>query len=1745
MIYYNFLDGAIITIKCIFYTKHGEKYSIVINFNRIMYYDPPIFNLRFPHSKEDHNVKKIVITEHKKKDKVKHKHKEVHRKDDQVKHFPGNHHHHYQLKNALPTTTGNNIHHNIHSNHNYNSYGSYDVNSVASPDSSDDIAAFESIVYLQNYAKYCKSYHDSLYKLTPENRIYLEKSFELVRQIPLLRDEPDLTFKIEDITLKWSVIYSKLKTFVNKVYSNRLYKAIQDHAFMSSNQHLGSINCQEQGGNWSSWYSQNYNYSHQNNSGAAKTQSSVHSRQGSRSNSTDNYNYSNQLSAKQPQSSNNKINMSGMEAYFPHGYHLSNQQHESMIGTTHSVHKKKDEPKDKPKPKTQRSFSYPSTQVSQPQFPGNDLTSFHKNRTTKSEKSINGHMQNTASNQHYKSVIEPTIQYNQPPAQTTVQTCSLISSVQAITTVSSNTSNISIKPKKSQESTFSRPWEMPTQPKNNKGPILELPLNGKYSMNDVSTSLSHIEPSKGSSTSLQVTSSVSVVMSLTNVLLPQYSTTTSQSNSIRQEAKPKEHLSNKIDNFPESKKIDLLSQNEKNDNSSQSEYSEIESSSCAEDNNECDQSVYQEYMAWVKKFMEQKKEKCYTSVIKQSPLKNTAAQKKPKKPRVRQSAPKDTPTFKIPSTNQINVPAATKTVTTRNGALATQEVIYSTPATISFHSVSQQNYAEKSCFQAPPQLDITQTSSRATSASNNSSKINFPKMVDIPSIDTTMNFFIPVNKESVSSQQINPHWTADLPKEKSLLKTSPTSMNSQQGFWNESTAFTTVNNSINCLPPSLHKTSPAVKASAIVTGKTKDGKSSSSNSFSLESILSHRSFVSSQQEQPDSTSKYQTTQSSSSHIKFTSSLQRESVLVNGLTSDKHQPISNMIRHPASSLIANRNFVSQHVDTTISNTLSQTKSILHSPQFNMSFTEVGDNPFSKCYITPPEQLAGFALGLSSPCSAVLGQTPKPRRFIKALSGIQKVTQLTDLDKLSAQLVYQLSTEEQRISKSITIEDEDGLIDHFFKMQSLKTDSVVSDEQVVLSEKIDPEVEDATTTVEVIEKSRPSTMSSSTKRLQLDEVLIMFEQEALDIQNREATTTRRDKCNMINIGGSLGSIDNKPNSSTAITQQQQQQQKKSNDGTVETRIFFGNDEKLSSESDIDLLSPGKHAINGLISTYQQESDCKSNDLLLQETSKELPISVHHQMDSKDIAETIELKQSLVEDSSNKPSSKSRLHGSLEPPSFSQSIQSVKKLNSTLGKSKMVKTSSLTPFDKNHKCIPSADLKKLFPEAFLPPPQIVVKSLGASNGKKNSSTTKTLKKVTSTTQTNGLTTKLKKVLSAGPVSRSKPKVVLVDQLKQSATSPSTRRSTRKSSAKKREGVRRSGRSMVNTMARIHQCNFDGSSSTSENEDDVDDDEMTEEEDLNIIDSSQDETEEEEDVTPLGSPTNRKPASILNEMNLSPVVNVTDAKHIVNTTTNNHQINSSTSTSSVSTSDNATEQKNDLISNLQDWLNKRQGKIQIINSPPPMVSPPLPTTTTSTAASNFNLITLSDLASKIKTIDSGGPSPTSSSTTNNSVALKKSKVVLQNCTSSDLTKALETVTASRLSDIKELSNRRLNINLDNSILGNRLPGKTVKASELHPVGVVVGTPAKKQKKKKYWYPKGNELESDESPLKSTLSDRSNLKRKTGGANNSSCGGRDGELYQLINYTFYRYSHLFYCLLGPLVRNIGKMIFKSFKHYV
>ena len=1695
-----------------------------INFNQCHF---RCFFSRSSHAKKDGNAKEGVNTEHKKKDKVRHKY----RKDEQTKHN-GNHHHHCQSQNSVPANTDNNIPHNIEGSHNYNSYGGYDVNATPSPENSDDIAAFESIVYLQNYAKYCSSYQHSLYKLTTENRIYLEKSFELVQQIPMLRDEPDLTFKIEDLTLKWSVIYSKLRTFVNKVYSNTLYKAIQDHTYLSSNQHLSSVNYREQPSNadWSSWYSQSY--SHHNNSGATNTQCIAHSRQGGQSNSTGNYNCSNdQSSAKQWQSSNNTVNMIGMEAYFPNGYHLNNQQYEPVIGMDHDVQKKNDEPRAKPKPKTQRSFSYPTTQVSQPQFMGNDSTAFHKNETKKRDKFLNGNnIENTVSSQHYKSVIEPTIQYKQP-TQITPPASSLISSVQTITTISSNTSNISTK-LKSREPAFSRPWEMSTQPKSSKETIFELPLNGKYSVNDListNSSLSHKESSKHSI----IASSASAVMAPTNnVLSTQYPNTSlrqdeklSKQDNLLEQISQQNYLEsltenlNKIDSVTNCKKMDKKSQSKnidntsqfdktdnssksdktdkslqfnKVDNSSQSEYSEIESSSCAEDNTECDKTVLQEYMALIKQYMEKKKETCYTSVIRKSPLKKNAPQKKPKKPRARKSVLKGTTTSKVPSTDQ-------------NTA---QKYTYETSGTLSPYSTS-----EKPCFQAQQQLVQTQSTSNANwNTSYNLQKV--PNMVDIPRIDTTMDFFNSVNQTSASSQRLSSCSPKEISFPKTHNNTYSSSVNYQQGFLNNSPAFTDSMNSCasNIPSPFPEKIPPSSKAFASVAGKTKSGQSASSSSFTLESILSYESFASSQQKQLSAFSKNQTSQFSPC-IKVTLPEQRESVLVNGITSDKHQSASRMTLHPASSLMANQNS-SQGVKTTICNTLLH-KPVPHSSQFNTQFTgniqaPAGNNSFSNFYITPPEQLAGIALGLSAKCTSVLDQIPKPRRFIKALSGLQKVTQLSGLDKLGSQLVYR----EERLTKIITVEDEDDLIAHFFKMRSLMFNTEVSDEQVVmLSEKIDSKVEDTTTTtttVEVLEISKQPTVSSnsSTKRLQLDEVLMIFEQEALDIQNRETTTapSASNKSNMINIDG--GGFHITPTPTTTLTQQQQH----SNDGTVETHIFFGNDEKFSSESDVDLLSPGKHAINGMISIYQQELKYTANDLLLQDTTNVLPVSVNHKMDHKEIAETAELKQSSIVEGS--PSNKSSLESSLEPPSFSQSIKSVKKLNSTLGKSKIVKTSSLTPFDKNHKCIPSADLKKLFPDAFLPPPQL--KSIDMSYRKPAFSTTKTSKKTTTAPQnntSNDLTSKIKKVSTGvGLVSRSKPKVVLVDQIKSSSKplttstrSPSTR-SLRKLPTKKKEAVRRSGRSMVNTMARIHQCNLDGSSSENENEDeDEEEEEITddsneededEDEDVNIIGSSQDEIKESEEEQPLGSPTNRKPtSSILNVMNLSPVVNVTDAKHFVNTTKNfkQQQVSPTTFTTDVVEQE---KHSSDVKSNLQDWLNKRQGKIQIINTPPLAVSPPLPTTA---GTSNFNLITLSDMASKIKAMESDGSSTLPVNTNNGGVTLKKSKVVLQDCTSSDLSKALET--SSRLSAIKELSNRRLNITLDNS--SNTLSGKVVKASDIHTS--VVGTPpAKKQKKKKYWYPKGNELESDESPVKSTLPDRSSLKRKaggssvTGGTNNS-----------------------------------------------
>ena len=1509
----------------------------------------------------------------------------------------------------------------------YSSYG-YGINFTPSPENSDDVAAYESIVCLQNYFNYCYSpCNSSLFMLTPQNKNYLAKSLELVRQIPLLRDEPELTYRVEDATLEWNVIFTKLRNFINKVYSNKLYKPLQDHAYMSSNQQPRSTNHQEkvpsQSNEWNNWHSQSYNSQHNNN--GVLSQSITHCRQDIHTNNI------NKMYDNQQPSLSNDVGLRGLEAYFPNGYHLNHQQH-LQNGLVPVITQNTEKMKEESKARTHCSLSYPNAQSTQ-----SDAVSQHpyqvkeiacdKNKVTKKSTE---QVQSAIPSQHYQSVIESTLSKQQYQAQITVPTFSPILFTQTITTTtSSNTSNIS----KKKESAFSRPWEISSQP-NNKETNFDLPRNKRFFVDELNNtspwSQKKFDEQPGS---FNTNSSASVIYPANT--LPTKLPSDSLSHSVAPNSKSKEGFNSEsepddlLEQISQQDYLESLTENlNKIDNSSQSEYSGFES--CAEDNRECDQSVQQKYLDMVKKFMEQKKQKSYTSVIKESPLKSVT-QKKPRKPRNKKSTAKNTPKSQVDPANK-----AYGNETTYPDALTVGKEAYHLSGILSSqHSNSKSApLPEKSCNQTGD-ICQKQPASRANSTGSNS------QMVDISQISSSTDLLKSVNTSVFS--QINPsHKTPEPLKEIALMKRAMYPSGNPQ----LSLLIDTTRSTDDCLlpVPGLQKTPPAVKASsAFVIKKTKDNQppSSFSDAFSLKNILSSQNSILRKASK--------TPPNFDSYLKTLSSSLRKSVVIQVSANNKTQPSTSSISLSVTPLKSNQ-FFNNGFKTFVTNALHESvpcSRVITTSQASRN------NVCDGLYITPPESLAACVKIVSS--SSKPSPSSRQRRLIKAYSGIEKITELTGFWELGSKQMYP----EERISKSITIEDEEGLIDQFFKKKSLMKNTTMLDEQiVVLSEK---NTTGLSWGAEGTEKSKLST-GSNNKQLQIDEVLRMFEQEALDIQNRET--------------GGKSNIRAASGNHVTTTQT-------ANEGTVETRLFFG-DEMYSSECDAELLSPGKRAINGMINTYQV-SQCKPDNSLsivngpsryTTETDDSLMLqSSPDQSYKKDTDEPTSQNPSAQESSNEDKQAK--LPASLEPPLFAKSIKIVKSINSTLGQSRMIKTVAPTVKTENLQCVPNVDLKKLFPRIFLPPKSaksLWIKPLSKPVPQITNTITKKISKTVTTT----------KHIATSSVDSPKAKVVLVDQMKTNKhsadlthpLSPQQSSSTSAAIPTKKDWVRRSGRSILNsvTMARIRQCTLQGSSSSSSDEDEY---EATDYDSDDVI--SQD-CKPINDNSPPATPRDRKPS--LDNMNLSPVVNVTDAKHIVYTTT--------TTSTKQNHSIYADQQGENLKPNFRDWLNKRQGKIQIINTPAPLPSSP----------PNFNLVTLSNLASKIKSIETRqnqqngiDQEASLSGSNNNIVHLKKSKVVLQDCTSSDLTKAMETAAvSSRISSIKELSNRRVSIMPANSDSNNIVVNVESERDEV--------PPAKKQKKKKYWYPKSIEMESDESPVKNSSVER-NLKRKAGPVTTS----RDG----------------------------------------
>ena len=1542
--------------------------------------------------------------------------------------------------------------------------------------SSDD-AAYESIIFLQNYIKYYYNPNSSLLAcMSPTNRSYFEKSLELVQQVPLLRDNPEQNWTVEDISLKWSTIYTRLKIFIDKVYST--CKQFLDLHSVKHNLPTSKSSSQQERSisqpivSTGDWYSQSYDYYHNN---TLTTKSNGQANYNYNNGTNNSYHNNSREANYQYHSSSNNTNAKSSESQVVKGS-TSPVQHQQHHGnrqkSTESINFVGEIKKTQTKVKSHQASAFLSNstyqkppvsqskshQLSHGNFSMNKLTD-EQNQSNISKIDIG----NIVVNQQYQSVIEPTSLKQQYSSSSTSTTAFARQTMQ-------QTNDIQNKMKESK--TFIRPWEISALPDNNS--ILK--SSTSFSVKDLKNSV--LPTQKKRKTSKAIPSTQSAIQ--TNLLSSPHSNKNgsvfdakvqetkedicaqNKPGNLLEQISQQDYLEsltdnlNKIDNLThsectgfdspqtESSKINNMSQAEYSDssqtesntvnNTSQSENSGFESSG-AEGNEDCDTDTQQQYLDVVKQWMELKRLQ-FAGSKKKSPTKSPG-QKKQRKPS-KSSKKKEMSKGPVTSMSQtktknycsskteaentgINVPTSTATKIVTVQKMSTCTLNNTTPFTektklppqvsssssqsghffqtnLADHQpdllLNLMNYSfpDTGLFHVPAPLSVPLLHPNSVTPTSNTSKIfNHPLK--------------PSNEDLTGSILLtNLHHPSQL-----KLTNLPTSNNLTSGL----PPFTFPTTSV------LNITPPPVKASSVLIEKSETNHPSTSSTISNASSLE--------------------------------SIHPSKRIGAVLKQNRLDHLSNTV---SNDLISN---------TQVTTAITTTKCKL---ALNTVPPMVKASSLGNVSLSSQLQILDFSSEINILKENQISSGYPKRKLIKAFCSIDKFIRVTDLQQYGLGQVYP----EQRISKSIVVDDGE-LIEEFLKKRSLMSNAVVFNEEiVVLSEKgkINRAMPPPISSFKGRVAGGKSIQECPPEKLKIEDVLKIFEQDAIDSYNIQVNST---------VNG-IGS------SNSTVAQQM-------NEGTVDTQLFFG-DEKYTSESDTDLLSPGKNIINGMIDIYQQQpkqsqsfsqvSTAKTNkqnstietisgpyksEMILSPATDLTPQStpVIIQTSSPPVqffptqsvriqsnpVSTILLQTGVSEsanpmpDQSNQVSLKEKT-GSLQklvglqttqlpvnissicvkPQSLDKSVVNVKRFkplekpifsNGTLS----IKTKEPIQ-NKDLKYIPSSDLIKLFPDKFMPPFSANPLPSTKRRTKKKPNTEKIPKSIaTSSTLTQ-------------PVFGSKPKVMIVDQIKTNNVKPSLQhieviKTPIVPSTVSNEGVRRSGRSLNNTvtMARIHQCNLEGPSS---------------EEDTNA--SSDDEEILKVDYSSSDSVVDQK------HLNLSPVVNVTDAKHIVNSQ------NTSTSQGQVKKMD------------LKDWLSKRDGKIEIVSSAQPM--PQL-----------SNLITLSNLATKLRNCES---EESDSNSNKNNVQLKKSKVVLQDCTSSDLAKVMET--ASRMSAIKELSSRLPDV---------AIIKQSVKRGQTEHVSFGEDLPhsfsKKQKKKKKYWYPEGNGLPSDESPVKNTTTDHRKLKRR------------------------------------------------------
>jgi len=686
-------------------------------------------------------------------------------------------------------------------------------------------------------------------------------------------------------------------------------------------------------------------------------------------------------------------------------------------------------------------------------------------------------------------------------------------------------------------------------------------------------------------------------------------------------------------------------------------------------------------------------------------------------------------------------------------------------------------------------------------------------------------------------------------------------------------------------------------------------------------------------------------------------------------------------------------------------------------------------------------------LKSPDRRVVKPISKARVVYKRFNSQLKVLVCTDLEEHRWRTFYGGKT----LSKVLQVVDDDDIINQYLenvktiRMQYKQTE--INERSTGLQKNLKRSNDDLF--LEKTDEPIAKIKKLPTKKM-VDEVLKMFEKkteyyigskDSDNVDNLSCNKIIADKNAMRSEGPSLWTPQN------------------SKEGTVETRIFFGDE----YEKEIETLNE-----KPILPTLSPTMACFQSAVSPLPTSL-APFTVNKLINMHELNSIKELSPNLVK----------------------QAFQ--------IAREKLLIPSNL----KTYSASPSSDLPQSLDVSFVTTETNIAASTTISNQSSAAAVSTQTTIITDPSQFESTYPKPGKYNITEILSRFKPK-----------QSPSFTTTTEEHTKKLitdqgmdsvepvvSTSVRRSSRNAIsNTQARIQQCQYDYSDEDSQGYDTEDSSYYPDKETINA-----EKRQKTEPTTSQQQLLREVQSSVLATPNMSPFVNITMFEDFTKSTTTSSSATNLTPSPLLSTTSRSTQLS------LNELMKNNPGKVFIVDSSMEQS----PSITHSSTMPN-DLLTLSNIATQVRdrnvqlksanrqTVSSSFTVPPPAVNEVVKVQLKNSKVVLRDCAAPKLEEIPQKTTRSTSGlDSYQEYQELARIFEASRILSNQQKSKKdkvpeVKLKDIKPELVKMEeTPAsKRQKKKKYWYPKKNEASSDqELTIDETREARNQQKRKPLGA--------------------------------------------------